>query len=254
MCVQSNGSSMLACVRFTLFVVFCLLSSSVHADAAADFLDSLCLESFDKTSMPKAEAQRVCGCMRSDISPRLSSTQRSVLASAQADLKQGRRPDTQRFSSSGVRDLVIAAQARCEAAFYPPSKPLAFKSGDLQMTLRCNAETGGPEILIYLRGGQLLNKKERDDIVQRMMKGNFDSEYAKVNLRIDRQPSRTEPWGIDLTGQIVSSLKPYDLLAELRTASALGIAISRGSFHYSGQFDLANRIPARWAPCGGVAR
>lgn len=139
-----------------------------------------------------------------------------------------------------------------KTAFYPPSQPITFKSGKLEMILRCNDETQGPEVFIYIRDGQLLTEKEHDKDMDRMMKGSFDSEFAKVKLQLDDNPTRVESWEIDLTGQIVSPLKPHILFTEMRNASFLEVNISRGGFHYSGRFPLKNKIPPRWVPCRGI--
>lgn len=146
--------------------------------------------------------------------------------------------------------LLPRQDAANEAAFYPPSQPIAFKSGTLQMILRCNDKTQGPELFIYILDGQLLTEKEHDKVRDRMMKGSFDSEFAKVKVQLDSNPTRIESWEIDLTGQIVSPLQPHILLSEIRNASFLEVNISRGEFHYSGRFPLKNKIPPRWVPCG----
>ena len=138
-----------------------------------------------------------------------------------------------------------------KVAFYPPSQPITFKNGKLEMILRCNDETQGPEIFIYIRDGQLLTDIEHDKIRDRIMKGSFDSEFAKVKLQLDANPTRVESWEIDMTGQIISPLKPHIFLTEMRNASFLEVNISRGEFHYSGHFLLKNKIPPHWVPCGG---
>jgi len=138
-----------------------------------------------------------------------------------------------------------------KVASYPPSQPITFKSGNLEMILRCNDETQGPEIFIYIRDGQLLTDIEHDKIRDRIMKGSFDSEFAKVKLQLNANPTRVESWEIDLTGQIISPLKPHIFLTEMRNASFLEVNISRGEFHYSGHFLLKNKIPPHWVPCGG---
>ena len=241
-------------MRFALFVALCLSSPWMHADTATDFLDFLCSQSLKKADMPKAETQRFCGCMRSDISARLSSTQRSVLASAQADLTEGRRPNAERISSSGVRDLVIAAQARCEAAFYPPSAPISVAAGTLYLTLRCASDTRVPEVLIYIKNDALLTQTEIRAGIKRMADGKFDSEFAQVSQKIDGLARKAELWEIDLTGHIVTPPRVADLIALLRTAKSYGVVIHRGQRRYAGTFLLAGKIPPRWAPCGGVTR
>lgn len=242
-------------MHFTILVVLCLSSAWVHADTATDFVDFLCVRSFEKqTTMAKAEIQRFCGCMRSDISPNLSSTQRSVLASAQADLAQGRRPNMERFASSGVRDLVIAAQARCEAAFYPPSAPIGVVSGNLRLTLHCDPGTGAPAAAIYIKNRALFSQKEIDAATKKMMEGIFDSEFAQVSQKIDGSSRKAELWEIDLSGHFVSPSRSADLIALLRTANTYEVVIQRGQQRHAGIFKLTGKIPPRWVPCGGVTR
>lgn len=240
---------------FALFIALCLSSAWARADSATDFLDFLCLGGFEKTNMPKAQAQRFCGCIRSDISPNLSSAQRAVLVSAQVDLAQGRPQNTERFSASGIRDLVIAAQARCEAAFYPPSAPISVVSGSLYLTLRCGVDTDAPEAFIYIKNGALLSQAEISAATKKMMKAIFDSEFAQVSQKIDGSSRKAEHWEIDIfSGQFVSPPSAANLIALLRTANTYEVVIQRGQHRYAGTFQLTGKIPSRWVPCGGVTR
>lgn len=242
-------------MRYLLVAGFCLVSTYARADMATDFLDIMCANATAKqTAMSKAEIQRYCNCVRDDVSPRLSSVQRSILAAAQSDLTQGRQPNADRVASSRVRDFVIAAQARCEAAFYPPSTPISIASGDLQLTLRCEPETHAPEVILYVGNGALLSKAELDATVRSMASGQLSDEFAQVSQIIDGSPRRIERWKIDLTGQIVSSPHAAAVVAELRTAGAYEVVIRRAKHIYAGRFLLTGRIPARWVPCGGIVR
>ena len=242
-------------MRYLLVAGICVLSTCAHADMATDFLDNMCMGATAKqTTMPRAEIQRFCGCVRDDVSPKLSGEQRSVLASAQSDLTRGRQPNIDRISSSGVRDLVVAAQARCETAFYPPSGPISIASGDLQLTLRCELETRAPEAILYVRNGAFLSKSELDAAVRGLTSGHVNEQFAQVSQTIDGSPRGVERWRIDLTGQIVSSPHAAAVVTALRTATTYDVVIRRGQQVYAGRFLLAGRIPARWLPCGGVMR
>lgn len=217
-----------------------------------DFIGQVCAQGFAGTSMPRSEVTRFCKCVQDDINPQLTDQQRISIREAQAIMARGQPISEGFFVASGVRDLVIAGQARCEAAFYPPSQPISFRSGSLMMTLRCNDETQGPEVFIYIQDGRLLTKREHDNVAERMIKGDFGGEFANVKLQFDAAPSRDERWQIDLTGQMVSPSNPHIVITELRGASFLKVDISRGKFHYSGRFSIDNSIPPRWVPCGGV--
>jgi hypothetical protein len=231
-----------------------LLSQSVFADEASLFLDRICMQGFAQTTMPKGEASRFCSCVRDEVVPNLNLDQRRTLAGAQADIARGRMPSAERIVSCGVRDLVVAGQARCEAAFYPPSAPINIKAGEFGLTLRCEDETKTPEAFIYRRGMSLLSKSELRALDARMMKDNFEPEYAKVTTTIDSESSKTERWEIDLTGEIVAPPNSAHLIERLRSASAFSISIERGGKRYAGVFQVAGKIPARWLPCGGVSR
>lgn len=160
-----------------------------------------------------------------------------------------------RFSSSGVRDLVVAAQARCEAAFYPPSAPISIASGSLYLTLRCGPDTGAPEAFIYVRNGALLSRSEIDVATKQMMKGNFGSEFAQVDQKIDGSSRKAELWDIDpFSGQFVSPPIAANLIALLRASNTYEVVIQRGRQRYAGTFQLTGRIPPRWVPCGGVTQ
>lgn len=237
---------------FALLLLFA--SRSAFADDAAAFLTRLCTQGFNKTTMPAAEVVRFCACVRDDVVPLLSREQRLVLSAAQSDLSRGRAPSAEPLASSGVRDLVVAGQASCQAAFYPPSAPINIKSGELQLTLRCEDETKIPEAFIYRRGMALLSKAELSALDARMMKDNFEPEFAKVTASFDSAPAQSERWEIDLTGEIVAPPNSAQLIDRLRTASTLAVTIERGAKRYSGNFQLAGKIPARWLPCGGVSR
>ena len=237
---------------------FVLLSLLVFqqalADEASQFLDFVCMQGFSKTTMPQAEAARFCSCVREEVVPGLNQEQRRTLAAAQANLARGRVPSADRIASSGVRDLVIAGQARCEAAFYPPSAPINIKAGELQLTLRCEDETNTPEAFIR-RGMSLLSKAELSALDDRMMKGDFEPEYAKVTTIIDGGSAKAERWEIvDMSGEIVAPPNSAQLIEHLRSASTFSASIERGSNRYAGIFQLAGKIPARWLPCGGVSR
>src|SRR6266567_2032450 len=165
-------------MRAAVLVLLLLCVGSAKADEASQFLDKLCVQGFGKTSMPKADAVRFCACVIEDVIPRLSGEQRRVVAAAKADHDSGRAPSPERLVVSGVRDLVVAGQARCEAAYYPPTKPINVTTGALELTLRCNLDTRAPETFVYSRGMALLSKAELRALDQRMMNGTFDPEYA----------------------------------------------------------------------------
>jgi hypothetical protein len=235
-------------------VLLLLVATPAVAENAAAFLDTICRQGFTTTTMPRDEAARFCACVREHVAPRLSSEQQRVLAIAQDDTTRGRTSSAERLASSGVRDLVVAGQARCEAAFYPPSAPISIATGTLQLTLRCDNETKKPEAFVYVRGAALLSKAELRTLDQRMMKDNFEPEYAKVTTAIDGGYKTTESWEIDLTGEIVSPPNSVQVIDRLRHARTLSLKIERGSRQITETLDVVGKIPARWVPCGGVGR
>lgn len=240
--------------QMRVLALLLLVPATVLADEAVIFLDSICMHGFAKTTMSRDEASRFCGCVRDEVVSSLTQNQRHIIESVQSELRQGRGPSADRFASSGVRELVVAGQARCEAAFYPPSAPISIKSGALQLMLRCDGETKVPEAFIYGKGVALLSKAEQRAVDERMMKDNFEPEYAKVTTSFDGSPLKTERWEIDLTGQIVTPPNSAQLIERLRTTSNVSVTVERGAKLYSGVFDLRSKIPARWTPCGGVGR
>ncbi len=100
----------------------------------------------------------------------------------------------------------------------------------------------------------LLSKNDLSALDARMSKDNFEPEYAKVTTVIDGRASMSEQWEIDVSGEIVAPPKPAQLIERLRTASTIAVTIERGAKRYSGVFQVAGKIPARWLPCGGVGR
>jgi hypothetical protein len=253
-CIERQPRGFVKRLRMRLLLPLLLFANSAVADESARFLDSSCLQGFAKTSMPKGEAARFCTCVTEDVAPRLSGEQRRTLAALQAEAARGRNPPVERLATSGVRDLVVAGQARCEAAFYPPSSPINIAAGSLQLTLRCEDETKKPEAFVYGRGMALLSKAEMRAIDQRMMKGRHEPAYATVVTAIDGGRSKVEKWEIDLTGEIISPPNASALIEQLRNASSVSVAIERGAKRHAAAFTLSGNIPARWAPCGGVGK
>ncbi len=199
--------------------------------------------------MPASEAARFCTCVVEDVSPRLTVSQRKALQKAESDLNAGKTPSEQALSTSGVRDLVIAGQARCEASFYPPSAPLLIISAPMEMTLRCDDENRRVEAFVYLRNIRLLSKSELTAMDKRMMKDDFQPDYAKVTISFDGKARVIQKWEIDLTGQIVSPPDPTTFLGQLRVASTLNITVERGSTRIARDITVAGKIPTRWVPC-----
>lgn len=237
-----------------LAVALCAASIDGRAAAGDELLQTLCLRGFEPTKMPLDEAQRFCTCVRADVSPRLTGRQREVLTKVGADLAQGRAARPEVLANSGLRDLVIAGQARCEAAYYPPSAPIRVRSGQLELTLRCDDTGNAPEAFMYLRTRGLLSKAELAAMDKKMMAGEDVLEVAQVTQRIDGVARRVERGEIDLTGQIVASPDPAALIAALRAARTFDVAIERGRERHVASFDLAGKIAPRWAPCGGIGK
>ncbi len=240
-------------MRALIFLIL-LISVPVAADESAQFLDFLCQRGFARTTMPKDEALRFCACVRDDVTQRLSTEQRRTIAGIQDDLVRKNVSSVELLASSGVRDLVVAGQARCEASFYPPSAAINISGGSLQLTLRCENETKKPEAFVYVRGMALLTKAEQQAVNKRMMKSEFKSEYAKVTTAIDGGSPKKENWEIDLTGEIVSPPNSAQLIDRLRPAEKMSVTIERGEKRYAGTLQIRGKIPARWAPCGGVGK
>lgn len=238
-------------MRLLLLMLF---SSFALADSPASFLHGVCKQGLMKEKMAAAEAARFCACVTEDVVPRLSQIQRRTLDEAKFALDRGQAFVPERFASSGVRDLVVAGQARCEAAFYPPSAPISIVAGGLHLTLRCEDESKKPEVLIYGKGMALLSKAELNTLSARLMKDNARLEYAKVTLKIDGSVPRIERWEIDLTGEIVAPPNSVAFIDQLRTATTLSVIIERGAKKFRADFPVSARIPARWAPCSGVGR
>lgn len=222
----------------------------------ADLLEQICLQGFDETTMPRDEAIRFCRCVRDDVSPRLNSKHREMLKETYRLLSSGQNI-TEDYATeifkSGLRDLLVAGWARCEAAFYPPSSPISVKSGNLVLVLRCDTDTGGPEIFFNIGSGELFSKKELKMYRDRVMKGDFMPEIVQIRISIDDGPFRTENWEVDLTGKFVLTRQPHELLPKLRNASTLEVSIKHGDNYYSGKFFLEGVIPPRWVPCGGIS-
>ena len=237
-----------------LLLLLLLLSTSAYADNASSFLHGICKQGLLKEKMAAAEATRFCACVVDDAVPRLTPSQRRTVDDAKVALERGQAIAAERFASSGVRDLVVAGQARCEAAFYPPSAPINIAAGTLQLTLRCEDESKKPEALIYGKAMVLLSKADLKGLDARMMKDNARPEYAKVILKVDGSAPKTERWEIDLTGQIVTPPNSAALVDQLRTATILSVSIERGTKKYAADFSLSGKIPTRWAPCGGIGR
>ena len=236
------------------FLLLALLATPAAADEYTELLDQICRQGFKKTSMPAAEANRFCACVIEDVQPKLNAVHRSVLRDTKSAFTSKTPIPTDRMATSGLRELVVSGQARCEAAFYPPSAPINVSSGQLQLTLRCEDESKKPEAFIYRQGMELLSKADLKALDLRMMKDDPTPEYATATIRIDSDAVRMEKWEIDMTGEIVAPPNSANLIDRLRTATSMDVTIQRGSKQYSAAFKIAGKIPTRWAPCGGVSR
>lgn len=234
----------------TLFIIF-FLNATCLADPAIDFIDMLCLHGFEK-AIPKLDAEHFCSCVRADMSPQLTSNQRVILKAAQSELSNGQTPNSQKFYESGLRDLVIAAQARCEAAFFSPFAPINIYGGKLQLTLRCGVEEKTPEAFISIKNEKLLSKTEQLDLDNRMMTGSFRPEYALVSQKIDGKQLKNEQWEIDLSGGVISPANPSNLIEKLRYAKDYEVIIKYGQKQFIAKIPVTNHIPPKWTPCGGI--
>ncbi len=239
--------------QMRVLLILALLSTSSYADNASSFLGDICRQGLMKERMGAAEAARFCSCVVEDVVPRLNQRQKRTIDEAKVALDRGQAISPESFALSGVRDLVVAGQARCQAAFYPPAAPITITGGPLQLTLRCEDESRKPKAVIYGRGMALLSKADQKAISARMMKGEAQPQYAIVTLQIDSDVPKIEKWEIDLTGEIVAPQNSASLVNRLRKASSLNVSIERGARKFSANFPLSG-IPARWAPCGGVGR
>jgi hypothetical protein len=249
--LNTAWSTLLESLKTQIASLLILLSQPVFADGAGSFLDQICMRGFSKTTMPPDEATRFCSCVRGEVIPMLNQQQRNTLIAAQADMARGVAPSVERFASTGVKDLVIAGQARCEASFYPPSAPIHIKSGDFQLTLRCDYETKTPEAFMYRRG-PMFSKAELQVRDARMMEGKLVSDYAKVTVVIDGGSAKTERWLFDISGEMISPPNSAQLIERLRHASTFSASIERGTNRFSEVFQVGGKIAARWMPCGGV--
>jgi hypothetical protein len=237
-----------------IFFLLVLLANSAVADNAASFLHGICKQGLLKEQMASAEATRFCTCLVEDVAVRLNQSQRRTIDEVKVALDRGQAIAPDRFASSGVRDLIVAGQARCEAAFYPPSAPISVSGGALQLNLRCDDEFKKPEAVIFGNGMALLSKADLKALDARIAKEDATPDYARVILKIDSDAPKTERWEIDMTGEAVSPPNAALLIDRLRTATALSVSIERGSKRYKGTFLISGKIPARWVPCGGIGR
>lgn len=151
-----------------------------------------------------------------------------------------------------MKSVIAAVTFALASGLTHATAPINIKAGELQLTLRCEDETKTPEAFIYRHGMGLLSKAELNALDARMMKNNFEPEFAEVTSSIDGSPANSEKWEIDLTGEIVFPPNSAQLISRLRTASTLAVMIKRGTKRFRGTFQLAGQIPARWLPCGGV--
>ncbi len=244
---------MIPLLRLSLIILGSLVSGGCwSATTASNFLNTLCERGFDKTTMPSAEVARFCNCMMRDIQPRLTPAQQSYLSDVDSRLKRGISVSKEALAVSGVRDLVVEAQARCEAAFYPPSEPLSITGGELRLYLNCDDEEQDVRILISI-AGSLIAKDELKLLTKRLLVRADDSwPTATVQQSFDGKTSGSESWSIGLSGDSVHPETPRRLLETLRSTKPYKVIVRRGQQQFSGSFDLATHLPPRWQPCGGI--
>lgn len=237
-------------IKILVSFYFITILSPVFAQDSSLFIEQVCMQGFNTTSMPKKEANKFCACVKEDIKPQITSNQNKVISEIQDDIKRGRNPNVERFSSSGIKDLVIASQARCESSFYPPQNPIHLSSGNFRMTLRCDYETKKEEVILYNDKMKLVSKKENEIFLKRIGEDDFVPPYANVSLSIDSDKTILENWEIDITGKIVSPPEPRGFIKNIRMGKKVTLLVKKGGNEYTALFDLEGKIPLRWNACG----
>ena len=237
----------------TLGFFLLFLLNGAHADDTSAVLFNLCERAFTKESeMSRSEVRLFCTCVRDDVSGRLSPMQLRVLSDTKAALEAGRSFSPDRFASSGIRDLVVAGQARCEAAFYPPSGPISIRSSNLTLVLGCEIDSMAPELFVHFSNVALVTDAQIRSMEESLFKENYQPEYVKVAFGIDGGSYEIEDWEVSLTGDSLSPRNSANLITRLRTASALKLEVRSEKQIIAGTFKLSGRIHPRWMPCGGV--
>ena len=249
-------------IRFDLrhyFIAALAISSTLLIDNALanEHVADLCEVSFAKETMPKDEVALFCSCVAADVGPRLSTGQNSLVGKVADSLRPGSpgvpKSLLEQVASSGVRDLIVAAQARCSDALYSSRDYIELRSDDgAELALYCDLDRVIPVASFGKDGLRFATEDEIESSLEAIIMGTGpDSAYTVVEFSwsADGGPKTVEYWDVNLAGDGADAEVAGKLLQEVRFADRLNISVRRGNTKYSGQFNVSKKIPPLWRPC-----
>ena len=213
--------------------------------------------SFQEETMPKSEVALFCECVATDVGPRLSSDQ-AMLARRFASEILPDSPGVSRnlldeFASSGIRDMIVAAQARCGDVLYDTRNYIELKSDDgATLAFYCDADRIVPVATFSKENLQFASENEIVDSLEAiMMATDDDGGYLMVAISwsADGGETTTENWNVNIAGNGADADVAGKLLRDTRFAKRLTFEAKRGNVIYSGHFNVAKKIPSLWRPC-----
>lgn len=216
-----------------------------------DSVVSVCRMSFEaeKTSMPASEVEKFCACVSEDVTPRLDSYQLGLVHQATQPQKLSRR-DAEDLAttlhSAGVRDVIVAAQARCSDALYSVPRALTLKSADgSELALFCHYDLAVPTAS-FSRPGLVL---ATEDEILDGLDNSSAFPVVQVTWQIDDNDAVTEYWDCNLEGNGVDAGSAGHLIRALREGNRLQIRVSRDAHIHTAVFDLSGKVPRLWDAC-----
>lgn len=237
--------------KYLLVLIASLVSLSISEAARNDPVAKVCELAFqaEQTDMPTSEIQLFCDCVSEDATPRLNSYQLSLFTRAsnpQALSQEDLEALAARIESAGIRDVIVAAEARCSDALYTTPQALTLTARDgSELVLFCDYDLAVPT-LSFRKPGLVL--AEEEEILDGM--SDFDSfPIAEVTWQVDREDPVIEDWYCNLEGDGVDAESAGRLIRHLRDGSMLKIRIRRADIEHTAVFDIAGKIPRLWRAC-----
>lgn len=224
---------------------------------ANESVERLCTVAFQAETLPKREQALFCECVASEAGPRLSSHQDSLLRSVAGGLRSGSSILSSdlldQLADSGIRDIIIEAQARCSDALYQTSDQITLKSADgAELLFYCDLDRIVPAAAFRKSNLQLASETEIAESLDAIIMGTANgSAYPVVEItwRVDGGAPTTEYWDVNLAGDGADSDVAGKILRDARFADRLTVQATRGNVEYVGTFIVSKKIPVTWQPC-----
>lgn len=109
-------------MKATVVLILLVASGGVIADEEMKFVESLCVHSTSKTTIPAAEQTKFCGCVVEDVRAKITAQQRASIREVQSYVNKNQAPPRaaiEKIEKSRLNALVSESQDRCADKLWP---------------------------------------------------------------------------------------------------------------------------------------